>query len=480
MGMVVWVAQDVSDPSVRNVELGWPNFWAKVLDWPLGGVSGRNTYDYMSAPPSIRSSAGADTIFHSRWRSTGSRDIGASFADNVNIGSKTITLISLAFAVFIIYWVAAGPGAYLVLAAKKRVQWSWFIYGATALVATGLTVLLGRLVLQGDAEVRHVSLVRARSDGSTPARVQSRFGIYLPEDRPDTAITLTQRDPSGPAVITPLVKDARHTQEKPNIRDSRYTVPIVNEDVGESVTIEVPFRSTLKKLSAEWTGPPAGRVAGLPRLIPGAARLAGSLSNNTGRDLANVLLVFDYPLEVGSRKYVLYQRLWPNGQTLDLSVAMTNASRKLGEDGSLALDDQNGSAGDLASASEWLYRGFRSGMSFDPDAARWDDSSRGYRQSFPIASLFSILPPMQNPNADINRSEIIRRGVRDWDMSHVVSAGALLVIGQSNDDDIPLPLTVEGQKPVGSGTTFWQFVVPLDRSQVNQLPATSQPVEANP
>jgi hypothetical protein len=54
------------------------------------------------------------------------------------------------------------------------------------------------------------------------------------------------------------------------------------------------------------------------------------------------------------------------------------------------------------------------------------------------------------------------------------------VIGQSNDDDIPLPLTVEGQKPVGSGTTFWQFVVPLDRSQVNQLPATSQPVEANP
>ncbi len=485
MGMVVWVAQDVTDPGVRDIIWGWPNFWAHVFDWPTGGRTGVNTYDYAALPPPRRrdNSGGVDD-FRKMWASTGIQDIGASYVDKLDLDNKTVALLSLAFLFFIGYWIIAGPGAYLLLAAKKKAHWSWFIYGATAVLATLLTVALAQLVLRGNAQIRHVSLIRVKSDGGEPAAVRSRMGIYLPQDRSDTQITLTEHDTGGPSVITPLAVDPRFAPSSINTRDSRYVIPITNDDMGEQVTIEVPFRSTLKKLQAAWTGTAPGRVTGVARLLDENKNLiAGNLSNNTGRDLSNVLMVFSYPTSNGMRDYVLYQRVWPNGQTIDLEKTVAAADRGLdSQDGALPLDRDKGSFGQLRDAERWIYRRFRTSMTnFGPDSWRWNDSNIGYRQSFIIASLYTRLAPMRNEMSanGPDRADILRRGVRDWDMSQIVAAGGLLIIAQSHNDQLPLPLTVEGTKPEGTGTNFWQFVLPLDRSKLKAAPAT-QPASSLP
>src|SRR5205085_2424208 len=107
-------------------------------------------------------------------------DIGYSLINGMELQSKSAWLITLAVVFFIGYWLVAGPGVYAYLATRKQTSASWFMFAASALAATALTVLLVRLTLRGDPEMRHISLVRAAA--GEPATVYSRFGLYIPRD----------------------------------------------------------------------------------------------------------------------------------------------------------------------------------------------------------------------------------------------------------------------------------------------------------
>jgi hypothetical protein len=89
-----------------------------------------------------------------------------------------------------------------------------------------------------------------------------------------------------------------------------------------------------------------------------------------------------------------------------------------------------------------------------------DDSRQQYKKAFPMLSFFSRLPPVKNPN----RIEILRRGQRQLDLGHALAAGELVVIAEAPNSPIPFNLDVEGDKVTGNGTTFYQFVLPLDHS----------------
>src|SRR5205085_2752017 len=97
-----------------------------------------------------------------------------------------------------------------------------------------------------------------------------------------------------------------------------------------------------------------------------------------------------------------------------------------------------------------------------------DDSNESFRRSFPMLSLFDRLPPVKS-GQQADRFEIRRRGARRFDVSHAVGAGALIVLAQATTP-LPVPLTVEGDKPEGTGTTFYQYVLPIDRSAVEHAP----------
>lgn len=465
-GSVIWVAQDLSDPALTSITYGWPRVWERIFDWQIYGWGIRFP---LQMDPRVRERLNA--------QSAGVRDLGFAYAKGIDLDSKTVALISIAFVFFIGYWLVAGPGVYLGLAARKRTQWSWFVYGAVAVLATLLTVGVAQLVLRGDAQIKHVSLVRVGGQGETPARVFSRFGVYIPSDRPDAQIKLTDAQAGHATAITPLVLDPRFSQDsKPNLRDSRYQVPIYNQDAPDAdvFAIGVPIRSTLKKLQAQWTGAAPGTIGGKPRLLASAETLiAGSITNSSGKDLSQVWIVFAHQVPGGAlRDQVLYLRTWPKGQTIDLEATIAKArpeSRKADKDTFFEADVRIGS---LALVRDALHARLRARSFLSVDTPLWDDANTGYRPSFALVSLFDRIPPMQNESTDVTRTDLHRRGVRNWDVSGAVAAGAMVVLAQSAASEMPMPLTVDGDTPQGTGITFWQFIVPIDRSAVNAPPST--------
>jgi hypothetical protein len=68
------------------------------------------------------------------------------------------------------------------------------------------------------------------------------------------------------------------------------------------------------------------------------------------------------------------------------------------------------------------------------------------------------------------RLDLVRRGARMLDLSQSLTAGALVILAEA-DGPLPFPMDVEGERVSGTGTDFYQFVLPLDRSPLN-VPTT--------
>jgi hypothetical protein len=267
-------------------------------------------------------------------------DVGAAVVNRgTEHGARSTAYVFLAVLFFIGYWIVAGPGSYLFLAARKRRGLSWTVFGATALAATLLTLVLVKLLLGGGAEVRHVTLVRLvpdapAADGSPrfAATMHGRVGLYIPKDGAQTvalAAPATERSAAvGPYAVHPhwlkADKDAGFTDT------AKY---FVNTDpilAGQAPSAGFPYRSTLKKLEGWWTGQVAEGIVGDVEAADERATgspIAGKLTNKTGRDLSHAYLAFTsgwVDASAGGRRSaadrVLYLRSWKNGATIDAAA----------------------------------------------------------------------------------------------------------------------------------------------------------------
>ncbi|HEX8325345.1 MAG TPA: hypothetical protein VF595_15695, partial [Tepidisphaeraceae bacterium] len=227
LGCVAWIAEDISDPALASVDFGWPRLWEQLLDW-------RNPELMLTG---VETAARVDQ-HKARFASDATRELGASFVRGINLTGLTAAKISVAFVFFIGYWILAGPGSYLVLAARKRTAASWFVYGAIAAAATLLTILIAQLVLRGSPQVKHVSLVRVRPD--EPARILSRFGLYLPKDT-RAAVALPAAADVLPVTLTPF-SEPDHASNTVNPRDTAYAVPVTTGSDETTVELLIPFR----------------------------------------------------------------------------------------------------------------------------------------------------------------------------------------------------------------------------------------------
>ena len=105
-----------------------------------------------------------------------------------------------------------------------------------------------------------------------------------------------------------------------------------------------------------------------------------------------------------------------------------------------------------------------------------DDSNEPVRSSFPLMSLIDRLPPpfesKQGSQFPTHSFDLLRRGGRDLNLSGAVASGEMVVLGEAYNTPLPCPLKVDGQKMTGDGTSLYQAVLPLDRSEVAQPPTT--------
>ncbi len=456
LGCVSWLATDLGNPNVAgqpNLRTeGWASIWATLLD--VGDVP-------ILAPNDAN---------RQRYDRTQARDFGPAYVAGTRLAGKSVALVTVALIFFIGYWLLAGPGLYFYLTTRKKAHLSWFLFGGVAAIAALLTVGLTRAILRGPPELRHISVERSGPDA--PRLVMADMGLYIPRDGVQDLLV----DAAGPDFATPtlsaFVPPADPLGLGLRTNPITYTVPLdPPQDDAASAVLQVPYRSTLKKLAARWPGPTQPGVTGTARLTPDSIFPSGMLTNTSGRDLRNVHAVYKSLRGGRVQTFILYVPRWPAGQGLELDKVLETENGRAGN----PLRKKQGRSGPPGDQPLWgrldlNWVAYWYGDSLLHAAMNqvpvYDDYDRPNGFSPIVLSLFSMLPPMENvAGSSTNRATVLlRRGAAEWDASAAVTAGNLLVIGEADDQPLPLPLSVNNRPVTGKGRVIGQYVVPLDRS----------------
>jgi hypothetical protein len=450
-GSVTWVAYDVGDPSLTvRARRGWPHVWDRILNWR------NDTRIVDNQTPSAE---------RDLYAAGNPKDIGPITSAGIEAPGKSRAFVGLAVVFFIVYWLVAGPGSYFYLAARARAHLSWFLFALSAIAATAVTVLMVEAVVRGDPELWHVSLVRQA--WNEPAIITSRFGLYIPKSGMQD-LELLDADIRFDSYISPLPIHPEYVTASPDFPPmSEYPVEVRDPGSGQRVTLSVPFRSTLKKLQARWVGPLAGTIQGQGKLGgESGQRISGTLTNATGRSLKNVFICYRNLL--AGQDELLYIPAFEDRNSIDLAretdYSRTRFVAAPGETSAQAVLPDRGAAAQGSIHARWVrnwYYPLRS--SGFGSVELHNDASDSYKRTIPMLSFFCRLPPAQNSPQSLDRFELLRRNARHFDISQAVSAGALVVLAESREP-LPIPLLVNGDRIGGEGTTYYQFVLPLDRS----------------
>ena len=486
-GTVVWAAQDFGDPKLISAtefrHVGWQRVWDKVFDWPhatitqfMAGLAARErkqSHEWFKE---------YNTVYKNAMNNT---DVSSSLLGAMELPRRGAALVALAVVFFIGYWLVAGPGSYFFLLAKNKSRYSWIAFAACAVIATGLTILVVRLVLRGPPQLQHVTFVRVTP--GQDAVVNSDFGLYIPRDGMQR-IELRDTSNKRSAYVTPFPVHPVHlvdTSEYPAYME--YEVPVPDRTSETHPSIQVPYRSTLKKFQARWVGKlSTGAIDGKARLAD--TILSGVLSNNTGLDLHNVYIIYNAPMfaarsqpGVGAVRpnfddWVIWlpdgemAPAWPKGATIDLGSLRDRVRSITGQNMAARSRDQIGDRGTLNGAfaeTQWKaeYLGIQEGN-------RYGNLDRAAL----LMTVFDRLQPVRGKTDDSvfggDRFELHRRSGRHLDASAAISVGHLLVLARSAPSSpLPYPLYVEGDLVPGEGTTYYQFVIPMERTGAATRPS---------
>jgi hypothetical protein len=473
-GCVTWVAQNLADRSLastmvqgeRMETIHWPAIWNRIFDWK-------------DDPLTVSRVGDADKMKYSETNNT--VDIGHELNDKtMELNNKSLWYITVAVIFFIVYWLVAGPGTFFFLLSKGKSGANWFAFAAAALVFTLLTVLLVDVIVRGAPDLRHFSVVRATAAevGAAPvAHVYSRFGLYIPKDGKQT-LEIKDSAPGTAADLSAYAIPPKDLGENaPSDIGLEYTVPITDAASGESTVVQVPYRRTLKKLEAGWTGDPAaaglsGGIEGTGKLVDGS-KVEGKLTNGTGRKLRDVYFAYKWRnpyvgTDSRNQDYLVYIPEWGSGVTIDLAVDLRYEADKDGKVQKIAPIDHDGAnpenghkcSGSIQKNWEeyWLKSLSTGGM---------DESTMELHRSLIVLSLFDRLMPNQRPDETSGRVELFRRGARHLDCSAALAAGSMVVVAgeeTTGPNPLPMPLEVNGDRVTGDGLTLYQFIVPMDNS----------------
>lgn len=456
-GSVTWVAQDLGEPGLVRARTNWSHVWDRVFDWKHDTLVVNNlTPKEALAPYAIAPSV----------------ELGGAMLQGMEHGKKGATMVFVAVVFFLAYWILAGPVAYVVLLKQERAHLSWFVFGASAFAATLVTALVVKVALSGAAEVRHTTTVRLGA--ATPATIDGRVGLYIPRDGPQR-IALKEAAPDAVSYVTPYPIHPQFGRGNEYPAYMEYHVPVRDATAGEEPAIGIPYRRTLKKIGAHWVGLMNQGIEGSAELRPSdEGYVTGTVTNVTGHDLVNVYVAFKFPVDVGVwQDWVMYIPKLGKGGTVDLGQEWKNALflNPDGADVETLEKSVRGIVGQAGRELQWdayWHRQLRAGTRLIEEN-QFGDASR----AFVLLSLFERIPPMRSTPEQQKRVELMRRGARKLDLSHVMSAGAMVVTAEAREAPLPFPLEVEGTVVGGTGTTFYQAVIPLKRGAAEA--AATQP-----
>ncbi len=441
-GAVTLVTIDMARPEIESMMSpeNWLSFWQTVAGWS-GRVYSAAQIEQMTkndnyTPPSSYSRAMLD------------KGISAE----VDLVSVTSWRLLLAVLFLGAYWIVAGPGMDVLLRRYHRPHWSWWFFGAVVMAAVVMAVLFASLLRLEREDMRHRTFV-AGTVGDSHATVLSYMGVFAP-----TNSHVPLGLPEGIGYLAPLNEPA--FQDVQTFADPQsYFLPIDPQNE----QLSIPFRSTLKKLQARWTGQIADGFEGSGvtiRKIRDASEIAtklqieGTLINRTRYEFTDVKLVAvsDDPRDYISPSTVFdlpENATWRPGQPL---VLERDTIRRKPE-----LKTYLKAAGQKIAT-----RG--AGI---PEIVQNKNDAEKVDVKLPEELLATLLDMREGEpfNDPAGRVEFVRQLTRQADRSAALRAARLMLIAHAGSTGqgvvSPLALRVGDKTLRGSGQVTYAYVIPL-------------------
>lgn len=455
-GMVTVVGLDLASGTLAATGvLNAEAFWHRVL----GRRHSLESYDEIRAHDIDLASAIQQRV---------NADYDADIEQQIDRKGDSSAGVLLSLAVFILYWLLAGPVGFALLGKSGRRAFAWVGFLGMIGVFTAFAWLGATALRPKKVEGTHLAFIdEVHGTGTQRSRVW--MSVLVPSYG-DSTIAVGSADDAGDDLLTawaPPPPTGRGTGF-PDNRGYRVSARRPN-------SMTVPVRSTIKQVRADWTG---DRRWGLPRPIgqpgdehppalrlvdPDAGVVEGELVHDLPGPIQDVLVVVvagQRALSIGGRgptwmparsfmdKPTQYE--WHPGERLNLRAVTGSGQRTPLERSSL----------------NWFNDAAGLGV------ARSFTADRVGREADPPARLtaISFAQMLGAPDFKAFRSRgrvapiVTRRETHGLDLSRWFTQPCVIVIGQFVQEGgaPPAPLTVDGEPFPSRGRTVVRWVYPLE------------------
>lgn len=420
-------------------------------------------------------------------------DLDGLIGPAITKSARAAAGLLLAFVVFLLYWLLAGPVGFYALKERNLKHYSWLGFVAAAGVFTAIAWGGANVLRSRKVEGQHLTFVD-HVYGQSNQRMRSWFTLMLPAYGSQRVAVGDARD----------VERYRHTLSSweshsgsggaglASFPDARpYEV-----DARSPWRLDVPSRATTKTFQADWAGGlPANWGMITPRAEGGAAvglgeelkltpdpaiasrwRLSGTLTHSLPSALEDVTLIVvlgqdNLPVPRAGRMAYSDGRLqarawdfaapgnkpWLPGTELDLAAVT-------GSDGSVPRLEMGRLLDRIVPRAPSSFGG-QSPMEL---------ALRNVPESLTAIALFGIIPP-PNPADNSTQTLARRAATHTCDLSRWFTQPCIIVIGHLATDaqgrgiETPLPISVDGEPSDTTrkrvlGRTVVRWVYPLPAS----------------
>ncbi|MFW6060551.1 MAG: hypothetical protein ACODAQ_10235 [Phycisphaeraceae bacterium] len=452
-GRVTMVGVDLRDR--RLVRMGVPSgrfgLWHTIFGWQSPAF----TQAYIEAernknPPAMNRVAHRDEV-----------SLGRFIPGMIAMRNTAAPALLAAVLVFALYWVLAGPVAYVALRQKGTVQHSWVVFAGFALLFSVVT-WVGAWAMQPRLEsVSHFSVLDA--DGRTgEVHAHSWLSLFAPEFG-DVHVALGED--AGSAHHTLSSAGHPHGGQGAGFLDRRsYTL-----DAAAPSAMDVPFRGTAKQFELDYYGRLDRAQPGVMHdwVMPqGRVRVenawpVGELSHGLPGVLRDVLVV--YCPGDGQMPWVWRYDRWAPREVLDLSANRGRATGLVRRPRRFAEDRNWNTEGFLGELI-----GQRTGRGFaQMEQLRGSVAESELIQAMEMLTFYAMLPPpnfRKGLSGALSGSRPVmygRDGARPFDVSHLTAGRRLIVLGYLESAPLPAPLTVDERAVDSEGWTMVRWVYDL-------------------
>jgi hypothetical protein len=399
-------------------------------------------------------------------------DIDETLQGTITRGGRAALGVLMAFLIFAVYWLIAGPLGFMLL--KRRGQthhsWVWFVLvgaGFTAVAWTG-----AQLLRPNRTSIAHLTILDAVA-GQGTHRAQIYAAVSLPGygERTFGIAGAGQGEPSE------LISTVSSWEAPPSQMGSPGTTfpdardyPVASRQPDR---VRVPVRSTVKNFRVDWLGgavlrmplavseltqpgtPPIAQELTWVDPLPGRSPLRGALVHELPGTLRNVTIMAvgrQTPMNPAQTFYggelqavARFREIaeWKAGELLVLTEdteARTPGTPTLWLEGNQYLNNQT-----PAGVREFMVA--RSTSRIETDLLR--------------ATLLHVLRPPQTDTMDVTPMRVVRRELHGLSLGRWFTQPCVIVTGWLDDVPSPVNMAVDGGEVSSNGRVFVRWVYPL-------------------